>query len=485
MSTVAAYGLGIDVGTTFTAAATWEGGRAAVLALAQRSDSIPSVVYIPAKGTWLVGIAAERRALTEPGQVARAFKRRMGDEVPIRVGDRPVSAVDLTAAVLRSVIELATQRQGEPPAAVTLTVPAEWGPYRRALMEQAAASAGVAVAELAPEPVGAAVYYGAQGRMAAGQTVGVFDLGGGTFDAALVRRTVGGYDIVGRPAGDATVGGLDLDDEVMGLVRRAVADEWATVDTENPDTLAALAALRAQVVLAREALSDDVDTAVGVLLPRLVRTVRLTRPEFESLASPYVDRAIAAFAAMLTREHVDPADLGAVLLVGGTSRMPLVSERLTAHLGRPVVLDAHPKYAVCLGAAILAGARMSRGDVDPGVTRAVDGRSLQPSPPTSPVHNAPSPGKPAVIDRNAGAANDATSGRRRSRVWIAADLAQAGLATPDSRSTTAADSSAGARRHEPLVVRTPPRATGRARVIAAAVAVAAAVALVTWLLVQR
>jgi molecular chaperone DnaK (HSP70) len=449
-----AYGLGLDVGTTFTAAAVWEQGRASVMPLAQRSDAVPTLVYVPEEGQWVVGDAAERHAPDDPTRLARAFKRRLGDPVPLRLGSRDVPAMELTAHMIGWVLAIASDRQGEPPAHAVLTVPAQWGVFRLDLVREAASRAGLQAVELVPEPVAAAVYYSSQHRVAVGETVGVFDLGGGTFDATLVRRTGSGYEIRGEPTGDPSLGGIDLDDEILAHVRESV--DLSGVDVDSPQARAGLVVLRSQVVLAKEALSEDVDTAIPVVLPGVARTVRLTRRELEERSQAYVDRAVASFSAMLDRANVRPDELSAVLLVGGGSRMPLVAERLTASLGLAIAVDTHPKYAVCLGAAVLAGAHLSGAPApveDAGSAVTATAAPLleptAPSAPSVPVAHAPEFDLPAV-----------NLPRRQSRVWIAADLAETGVLPRSDASPE--------RRDEPLVVRT--GGSSRRKVLALVVA---------------
>ena len=131
-----AYSLGIDIGTTYTAAAVNRTGRPEVLSLGTDRPTIPTVVLLRADGTVLVGEAAERRALTEPTRVAREFKRRMGDPTPFIVGGTPYGIESLTAHVMRWVTALATERQGAPPDRLILTHPAAWGTYKLDLLGQ-------------------------------------------------------------------------------------------------------------------------------------------------------------------------------------------------------------------------------------------------------------------------------------------------------------------------------------------------------------
>src|SRR5918998_2059050 len=140
------YRLGIDLGTTFTAAAVADGSEPRVLGLGNRALQIPSVLFLDPDGQFLVGEAAERRGLGEPDRLAREFKRRIGDHVPILVAGAPFSPQALTAQLLRWVINAATAQMGEPPEAVVRTHPANWGPFRLELLDQVAAMAGLSTA---------------------------------------------------------------------------------------------------------------------------------------------------------------------------------------------------------------------------------------------------------------------------------------------------------------------------------------------------
>ena len=211
MTHAGSYTIGIDVGTTFTAAATSQDGRTEVATLGDRSDVIPSVAFLREDDVILVGHAAERRAVADATRVARAFKRRVGDPVPLWVGGRTVTPEALTAAIVRWVVDLVATREGGAPTRTVLTCPASWGDHRRALLLGAAAEAGVGDAELLAEPVAAAMHYSAKHRLPDGATVGVYDLGGGTFDATIVRRVGDGFETVGQPQGDDHIGGIDLD----------------------------------------------------------------------------------------------------------------------------------------------------------------------------------------------------------------------------------------------------------------------------------
>ncbi|GIG41132.1 Hsp70 family protein [Cellulomonas phragmiteti] len=352
------YTLGVDVGTSRTAAAVWRDGRATTVGLGDRTDTIPSAVLLRSDGALLVGDAAVRRGVLEPERLARGFKRRLGDPTGLLLGDDELDPVELTGAVLRHVVDTVRAREGGEPDHVTLTHPATWGSLRRDLLVEAAGHARLADVGLLAEPVAAAVHYAALDRLPVGAVVAVYDLGGGTFDATVVVRTADGYELRGEPGGDEHIGGEDVDEAVLRHVVAALGRAWTSLDTQDPAVLAALAAVKDQAVLAKEALSSDVEAVVPVLLPGLTRQVRLTRGELETAIRIDVLRTVDTLARTVDSAGVRPADLHAVLLTGGSSRIPLVSELLAAEVGAPVVVDAHPKYAVCLGAALSAAGRI-------------------------------------------------------------------------------------------------------------------------------
>ncbi len=352
MSAAADYAVGIDVGTTFTAAATCRGERAEVVSLGDRGDVIPSVAYLREDGMLLVGQAAERRAVADATRVARDFKRRVGDEVPLSLGGRPHTPEALTAAIVRWVVDFVTAREGGPPGRIVLTLPASWRDHRRQLLLDAAAAAGVEGAVLRAEPVAAAIHYASRHELPPGTTIGIYDLGGGTFDATIVRRSEHGFEIIGRPQGDDRLGGIDLDtlvwDHVVGVIgQRAVDPEGAP----SPAQVRAVAQLRAAAVDAKEALSYDTEAVVPVALPELMTEVRITRAEFEEMARPALLRTVEVFRRTCDAAGLKPGDLHAVLLAGGSSRIPLISQLVGHELGASVASDAHPKLATCLGAA--------------------------------------------------------------------------------------------------------------------------------------
>ncbi|MFS8521398.1 MAG: Hsp70 family protein [Micromonosporaceae bacterium] len=346
------YALGIDLGTTFTAAAVWRDGHAEIASLGSRAPVIPSVVLLREDETILTGEAASRRGMSEPHRVSREFKRRLGDTTPIILGGVPYSAEQLMARLLRQVVQDIIAREGGKPSQACVCHPANWGPYKRELLEQAVRLADVDVpVTYITEPEAAAIFYAQQQRVDPGAMVAVYDLGGGTFDATVLRKTRDGFEILGEPEGIERLGGIDFDAAVFAHVNQALGGKLDELDEDDPAVIAAVARLREECVAAKEALSTDTDASIPVLLPNLATEVRLTRVELEAMIRPALHSTIEALRRALRSARVEPEQLHSVLLVGGSSRIPLVAQLVGAELGRPVAVDAHPKHAVALGAA--------------------------------------------------------------------------------------------------------------------------------------
>ncbi len=358
------YQLGIDVGTTFTAAAVARDGRIEIFPLGDHSAAIPSVVFIGDGGAVLVGEGAIRRAASEPGRVARGFKRRLGDQTPILVGGVPVSAEALFARLLQWTVHRVSEQEGEKPEAIGISHPANWGPYKKDLLDQAIKIAGLDVpVTTLSEPEAAAIHYSSTERLEVGDIVAVYDLGGGTFDACALRKTATGFELLGRPEGIERLGGIDFDEAVFDHVLRSADGGVSIPDPAPPGVIAAAAHLRRECIDAKEALSTDTEVTVSVLFPDVQSNVVVTRSQFESMIQTPLSETTRALRRALEGAGVDPADVRKVLLVGGSSRIPLVAQMVSAELGRPVAVDVHPKHSVAFGAGIAAGAALKAATV--------------------------------------------------------------------------------------------------------------------------
>jgi len=390
-----AYSLGVDLGTTFVAAALAVSSHVEMFTLGDRSEVTPAVVYVGEDGNLISGEAVNSlRAMSHPDRVSRVFKRRLGDPTPVVLGGQPYRVTALMGTLLRDVLTRVADSEGEPPRRVVLTHPANWGPFRRALFEEVAAFAGIPDPLLVTEPEAAAARYAASRDLAAGQTVAVYDLGGGTFDATVLRAIPGGVEILGIPEGVERLGGVDFDEAILGYVSFHSNGALDELDLRDQQVAIALSRLRQDCVLAKEALSVDTETSIPVFLPGRHFDVSLTRSDFEDLVRAQIDSTVGALARTLRSARVEPAELSAVLLVGGSSRIPLVAKMVSAELGRPTVVDTHPKYAVALGAATLA-------------TRAPAGAGRRSAPPPIPTQAGPPserpPSAPAGAPRAPGA----------------------------------------------------------------------------------
>lgn len=385
------YLLGIDVGTTRTAAAVIGSGTVEMVTLGDHSVDIPSVVYVAPDGGLLFGEAAERRALTEPDRVAREFKRRIGDPTPIPLGERSFAPEQLSALLAEHVVDVVARTEGGAPERIAVTHPASWGTHKCDLFAAALAERGLTVTFLT-EPQAAALHYATNERVEPGATVAVYDLGGGTFDAAVVRKEAagGGFTLLGRPEGVEQLGGADFDQAVVDHVRDAVPAAFEGLDETDPDVLSAMARLRRDCREAKEGLSADTEVSIPVWLGEVRTTVRLHRSDFEERIRPRLEESVEALQRAIASAGLAASGPSVVLLVGGSSRVPLVAELVSTGLGRPVQVDADPKNTIAKGAVVALGPAdpvPGTGSGGFGAVAASSGPALAPDPGPLPWEN--------------------------------------------------------------------------------------------------
>jgi molecular chaperone DnaK len=349
------YLLGIDLGTTRTAAAIGRldarPGETEIVNLGDRASAVPSVLYLGDDGSVVVGEAAERRAVSSPDHVVREFKRRIGDPTPLIVGGRPWAPEDLSARLVRWVVDRVAQREAGPAARIAVTLPASWGPHKTERLGGALAAQGLQVSYLA-EPQAAALHYASAERVEPGSTIAVYDFGGGTFDAAVVHKDGHTFKLLGRPEGVDRLGGIDFDEIVFEHVMAGMPEAFEGLDENDPAVLSAIAAIRRECVEAKEALSSDTEVSIPVLTPKAQGSVRMHRSEFEAAIRPQVEDTVDALQRAVASAGLAPQQLSAVLLVGGSSRIPLVGQLVSELLGRPVTVDVDPKNAISMGAVL-------------------------------------------------------------------------------------------------------------------------------------
>lgn len=342
------YVLGVDVGTTRTAAAVCRLGGTGrsepeVIGLGGPGGGVASTLQLTSDGAFAVG---------EPGDprwTATGFGRRVGDEVPVVLGGgERLPAEELTALMVLWVTDQVSAREGERPAHVVLAHPPGWGTHAKGLMHRALRSVGVE-ASLVPEPVAAAENH-AFSRSFAG-SLGVFSLGSHAFSASVVGR---GFELLHTADGVDQAAGVDFDDAVFAHVRSSLGRELADLDADDPRTRGLFARLRRDCEGAKRVLSGAVETSVPVHLPSGPVDVPITRAQFEDLIRPDVEQAAAVFGRVAN-------GVGMTVLVGGSARIPLVAAAVP---GR-VVLEAAPETSVVKGAALAARRLVVGPDAEP------------------------------------------------------------------------------------------------------------------------
>jgi YVTN family beta-propeller protein len=348
------YNLGIDVGNTYVAVALARSTGVEMFHFSDHAVVTPATGHLWVDGTLAAGEAASSPAGSSLDRFGGALMGRLGDPTPVVVGDEPYIVTDLLGILLHDVVQQVTGAQGEPPDHIVLTYPASWGAFRRALFEEAVRRAGLDKASTVTEPEAAATYYNASQRWNDGDTVAVYDLGGDTFNATVLLKQSGGVYILGEPERIEHLGGGEFDETILSNVNDTVDGALSELDTTRPQNIVALAGVRQECIRAKEALSADTETTFPVLLPGRRFDVRLARSDFEDMVHGPIALTIDALSRTLHSAEVEPSELSAVLLLGGSSRIPLVAQMVSAKLGCSVVLDPHPQHVVALGAAALA-----------------------------------------------------------------------------------------------------------------------------------
>lgn len=320
------YVLGVDVGTTHTAAAVCRLGdskREAEIAVVA-----PSLLQLTDAGSFAVG------DVDPGGWTAWGFSRRVGDAVPFVLGPETCSAEELTALMIMWIAGQVTAREGVPAQHVAVVHPAGWGPYRRGLLHQALRQVGVDNATLLPEPVAAAENHAARDRVPVGSTLAVYSMGSHAFSCSLVRRTpartfevLNGVDTVDHHAG------TDFDDALGALIRGKLGKDAGEVS--------AIECGKAKTVLSH---APHVD----------ICGVTVTRAEFAEEIRPAVEHSVQTLVRTIGATGGESVRLDAVLLVGGAARVPAIPDALAAALDCRILAEAAPETSVVKGAALAA-----------------------------------------------------------------------------------------------------------------------------------
>jgi molecular chaperone HscC len=346
--------IGIDLGTTNSAVAIWREGAAELVLNALGEPLTPSAVSVDDHGQSWVGRAALDRLATHPAQTTTSFKRYIGTEHTKALGAKRKSwrAEDLSAMVLRALVDDVEAATGERPSAAVITVPAYFNDRQRKATRRAGELAGLEVRRLINEPTAAALAFGLQGR-GDREPFLVFDLGGGTFDVSIVEMFDGIVE-VRASAGDNRLGGDDFDAVLVKIAQPALGDEAASalqnLPTARREALLSLAAERC-----RRALSDQGEAEFAMILDGRPFSTTVSAEAFEEACAPLIARLREPVLRAMRDCGIQPQALSDIVLVGGATRMPVVKKAITRMFGRFPNANVHPDHAVALGAAIQAG----------------------------------------------------------------------------------------------------------------------------------
>lgn len=356
--------VGIDLGTTNSEVAGFVDGRVSILADGTRK-MLPSCVGISPSGELLVGQVARNQQLLHPDRTVRSIKRKMGTHEPIRLGDKVYTPPDISALILRELVRWAEHRLGGPVSKAVITVPAYFSDAQRQATREAGALAGLEVLRLINEPTAASLAYGY--NESERKTVMVYDLGGGTFDVSIVEIQDQVTEVLASH-GDNHLGGDDFDQLLVDHLLSVFRDEHG-LDLSEPAHRGAYIRICAAAEEAKKRLSFEPFTRVRE--EALVQTggkplhmdIELSRLEYEQLIRPKVESTLDSVSKALTDAGKSPGEIDVVLLVGGSTRTPLVRESLERHVGAVARQDVHPDLCVALGAGLL-GSRLAGHDVE-------------------------------------------------------------------------------------------------------------------------
>ena len=360
--------LGIDLGTTNSAMAyVNEYGRPEVIINSQGGRITPSVVLFD-DAEVVVGDDAVNSLSVRPLDVVREVKRHMGSQWTHTTAEgKAYTPEEISAFVLKRLKQDASQQLGQEVTKAVITVPAYFDDARRRATQDAGRIAGLDVVSIINEPTAAALAYG----LDRGQngTVLVFDLGGGTFDATVMRINDQHLEVL-FSGGDSQLGGLDWDNALMSYANEAMVGQGGMDSIGNPSLLEKL---RESVRQAKHTLTNN-ETAT-IRSPSGVQKVKVSREDFDRITENLLERAVMKTEEVLDRAGVDWKALDKVLLVGGSTRMPAVKNRLRELWGREPSIDLNPDESVAMGAALFAALSAHSGESIPVVT--AGGQRLQ------------------------------------------------------------------------------------------------------------
>ncbi|AZH25824.1 molecular chaperone DnaK [Haloplanus aerogenes] len=355
--------LGIDLGTTNSAFAVMEGGDPEIIVNGEGDRTTPSVVAFTDDGERLVGKPAKNQAVQNPERTIQSIKRHMGEEdYTVEIDDDEYTPEQISAMVLQKIKRDAEEYLGDEVEKAVITVPAYFNDRQRQATKDAGEIAGFEVERIVNEPTAASMAYGLDDE--SDQTVLVYDLGGGTFDVSVLDLGGGVYEVVATN-GDNDLGGDDWDQAIIDHLAEEFESDHGVDLREDRQ---ALQRLKDAAEEAKVELSSRKETDIN--LPFITATdsgpihleTSLTRAKFESLTSDLIERTVAPTEQALEDAGYGKSDIDEVILVGGSTRMPQVQEKVEELVGQEPKKNVNPDEAVALGAAIQGG--VLGGEVD-------------------------------------------------------------------------------------------------------------------------
>ncbi len=350
--------LGIDLGTTFSAMAVVDRfGKPVIVTNAEGQPTTPSVVHFYDREACVVGEEAVKMVVVDPANVVRFIKRSMGEpDFSLEFFGHSYTPQELSAIILKKMKEDAEEALGQAVSDAVITVPAYFNSAQRGATAEAGAIAGLNVLSIINEPTAAAIAYGLE-RLGGNRKLLVFDLGGGTFDVTLMEIRGISFKTIASD-GNAELGGKDWDDRLLNHVAEQFADRFGLDPRDDPQPYQEL---YERCLHAKISLSTKPKAVIPVNFRGHRMVVTVTREEFERMTADLVEQCADTCELVLDKAGMKWADLDEVLLVGGSTRMPMIRDTLRRLAGRVEAAGVNPEECVSLGAA-LAGVLRHRPD---------------------------------------------------------------------------------------------------------------------------
>ena len=347
--------IGIDLGTTNSCVAVMEGGKPVVIANTEGARTTPSVVAFTKTGERLVGEPAKRQAVTNAEKTISSIKREMGTDHKRAVDDKNYSPQEISAMILQKLKADAENYLGEKVTDAVITVPAYFNDAQRQATKDAGKIAGMEVKRIINEPTAAALAYGLDNEKE--QKIMVYDLGGGTFDVSIIEIGEGVIEVLST-SGDNRLGGDDFDQKITDYM---LAEFKKTDGVDLSNDKMALQRLKEAAEKAKKELSSA--TTTNINLPFITATeegpkhfdMNLTRAKFDELTHDLVERTAIPVQNALKDAGITSSELGQVLLVGGSTRIPAVQDKVKQLTGKDPSKSLNPDECVALGASIQGG----------------------------------------------------------------------------------------------------------------------------------